>query len=235
MSANVNKHAQYLTAGVNILHEQTPLPTPIQGTTRARLIDVLLQHHKEPILVENSAFRVILDCAHHSYYGALRYADLLILLQKPCTDYVIKVLTPKQKQHYIRYLPSADLRDVVWTIIMSEVFNKNYNAEPVCSSDIPLTLEAWPNFQTLPHQPLHIALISCLSMDSKTSRQLAKALNVPLNKIQPFLNACLVLGYITQAKESQLFWHNELPAIIANKPSNMFSRLRQYFLTSLPH
>lgn len=235
MSTNVNKCAQNPTAGVNILHEKALLPTSIQGTTRARLIDVLLQHHKEPILVENSAFRVILDCAHHSYHGALRYADLLILLQNPCTDYAIKVLTPKQKQHYIRYLPSADLRDAVWTIIMSEVFNKNYSSEPVCPSDIPLTLEAWPNFQTLPHLPLHIALVSYLSRDSKTSRELAKALNVPLNKIQPFLNACLVLGYITQAKESQLFWHNEPPAIIADKPGNLFSRLRQHFLTPLLH
>ncbi|MEZ5591531.1 MAG: hypothetical protein R3F53_12795 [Gammaproteobacteria bacterium] len=227
-------------SGVKILFDNVNFPTHTPNNAvnfstqkssadRARLIDVLLQHYKQPILVENNAVRVVLDCAHHTCYGALGYADLLILLQQPCTDYSIQVLTPDQKQQHIENLTSSDLSSPVWTVIMSGAFN-NLSAEPVCPSDTPLMLEAWPDFQSLPHLPAHIAAATYLSRSSKTPRQLATATHTSLNILQPFINACLALGYITQAAEPKLFWHNEPPAIINSTAESLFSQLCQYLV-----
>ena len=216
-----------VTSGVKILFDNVNLPTVTSNNSRARLIDVLLQHYKHPVLVENKTVRVVLDCAHHTCHGALGYADLLILLQQPCTDYSIQVLTPEQKQQHIENLTSSDLSSPVWTVIMSGAFN-NLSAEPVCPSDTPLMLEAWPDFQSLPHLPAHIAAATYLSRSSKTPRQLATATHTSLNILQPFINACLALGYITQATEPKLFWHNEPPAIVNSVSESLFRQLCQY-------
>jgi len=221
-------NTQSSTAGVKVLFKSPQLAEP--NNARAKLIDVLLQHHKEPLLVENDSFRVVLDCAAHTCYGGLSYAELLLLLQRPCKAYTIKILTPEQKQFYTRALPQTKLNDAVWTVIMAAAFN-NHSAEPICPDDTPLMLEAWPNFQALPHLPEHISITTCLSQGCKTPRQLAMITNTSLKLIQPFINACVALGYMAQASETKLFWHNDTPAIVNDKPENLLSRLRHSLLT----
>ena len=215
-------------AGVKVLINNPQLA--VAESSSAKLVDVLLQHYKQPLLIENGDFRVVLDCASHTCHGKISYAELLLLLQRPCKSFTIKMLAPKQKQLYTRGLPLTKLNEAVWTVIMAAAFN-NQTAEPICPEDTPLILEAWPNFQTLPHLPEHITIATCLSQGSKTPRQLAAITNTSLKLIQPFINACVALGYMAQTSETKLFWHNEAPAIINDKSVNLFSWLRQFFIS----
>ena len=198
------------------------LSPPDADNARARIIDILLQHRQQALLIESNQFRIVLDCTQHKCYGPLSYPDLLILLQTPCSDYAIKILDQAQKHRYTRNLPASDLAQAVWTVIMSETMN---NALPACPYDAYLHLQTWPDFKKLPHLPVHIAVTACLARKSDTPRRLAEAVHTTIEKIQPFINACLALGYMTPNKEPKLFWQDVKQNISSRKTNTLLGKL----------
>ena len=198
------------------------LNSPETSNTRARIIDLLLQHRQKVVLIESNKLRMILDCSNHKCYGHLTYADLLILLQTPCSEYAIKILDQEQKHRYNQNLPVTDLAQAVWTVTMSETMN---NALPACPYDAHLHLQTWPDFKTLPHLPVHIAVAACLARNSDTPRRLAQATHTSIEKIQPFINACLALGYMATSKEPKLFWQDVEQSNMSRQRSSLMGKL----------
>lgn len=217
--ANVEKHLtenRRDTLAANVL-----LLTPPNGNKgRARIIDVLLQHRRQILLFENEV-RIVLDCAQHKSFGLTSYADALVWLQETCADCTITVLPSDQINLYTESLPEYDLTQAVWTVIMSEAWN---NAIPACPSDVYLQLNKWPDFNQLPHQTVHLTAAAILAKNRSTAQDLAQAVHTSTKQLQPFINACLALGYITPVKEPLLFWQDA-----HYKPRGMLRRVYGLF------